>query len=82
MGMSSLAMRLPSARTAQQFRQRREPAAGGDVRRRLQHQIAQHVGDHVEPLAVGGKPRGIARRELRDFLFGLAGADLADTACR
>ena len=27
--------------------------------------VAQHVGDRIEPLAVGGQPRGIARREAR-----------------
>ena len=52
-------------RGAHQLRQRRAPAAGHGVRRRRQHQVAQHVGDRIEPLAVAGEPRGIARREAR-----------------
>jgi hypothetical protein len=58
----------------QQFRQGRQPAAGRDVRRRLEHEIAQHVGDALEPLPISREPRGIARREFRDLLFGLSGA--------
>ena len=58
----------------QQFRQGRQPAAGRDVRRGLEHEIAQHVGDVLEPLRISCQPRGIPRREFRDLLFGLAGA--------
>ncbi len=67
---------LALARAAQQFRQRRKPSAGRDVRRRLQHQIAQHVGDDVQPFAIRRQALRIARRELCDLLCGYARADL------
>ena len=59
------------ARAAQQFGQRLQPSAGGDIRRRLQHQIAQDVGNHVETLAVSAQALGIARGELRNFAGGM-----------
>ena len=47
-----------------------------DVRRRLQHERAQHVGDRLEPRLIGVEPLGIARGEFRDFLARPAAADL------
>ena len=46
------------------------------VRRRLQHQRAQHVGDRLQPRLIGIEPAGIARGKLRDFVMRASAADL------
>ena len=76
--MSSLAIRLPrrAPRSSSGSASSQPPAR--DIRRRLEHEIAQHVGDRVEALRVGAEPRGIARREFRDLLRGFSGADLEE----
>ena len=63
------------ARGVQQLRQRHAPAAVDDVGRRLQHQIAQQVGDDVEFLRIRVQPVRVLARELRDFRLRSAGAD-------
>ena len=55
---------------AQQFGQRLEPAPFGQVRRRLQRERAQFVGDRLEPALVLGQAFGITARELRDLRRG------------
>ena len=56
-----------------------EIAANGwpsrDVRRRFQHERAQHVGDRLEPRLIGVEPVGIARGKLRDLLARAPAAD-------
>ncbi len=39
--------------------------AAADVRRRLQHDLAQHVGDALDAREVLGQALRVARRELR-----------------
>ena len=62
------------ARRAHQLRQRRAPAAFKRVRRRGQHQVAQHVRDGVQALAVLGQACRIVRREARHLRLRATGA--------
>ncbi len=51
-------------RAAQQFRQRCQPAARRDIRRSLQHQIAQDVGDDLQTLPIRRQAFGVAARRI------------------
>ena len=57
-------MRLPRRALRSNSGSASSQLPGGDIGRRLQHQIAQHVGDHIEPLAVFGQARGVPLRRI------------------
>ncbi len=68
------------ASAAQQFGQSLQPGPVGDVRRSFEHEIAQHIGDPIEPGTIRREALGIARRELRHFLLGSSRADFQKLA--
>ena len=71
-----MAQPVRDAPALDQLRDRRERMTFDDVRRRFQHERAQHVGDRLEPRLIGIEPVGIARGKLRDLLARAPAADL------
>ena len=55
-----------------QLRDRLPPAALSDIRRRLQHQRTQHIGDGIQSRLILGQALGVSLRKLGDFRLGHA----------
>ncbi len=72
--MSSLVILLPSLALRSSSGNASSQLPAVTLGRRLEHQVAQHVGNHIQAFAIGGKPAGVARGELRHFLLGFSRA--------
>ena len=58
----------------EKLRQGSEQAALGDIRRHLQNEGAQHIGNGVDFIAIGIHIGGVLGRKLGDFGFGAPGS--------